>query len=192
MPDSSTTTHIEEQPPKEKEKEEALSSGSASAAKEDLESLRNRAVLAERQRDEYLAQLQRARADFENYQKRAQRDQADEKRYANASLARELLPVLDNLQRAVLSARKQVEIGPLLQGVAMVESQLLGALDRFGITPITAQDRPFDPNLHEGVQHSPRSDVEPGTVVEVLEPGYRLHERVLRPAKVAVAAPFIP
>jgi molecular chaperone GrpE len=160
----------------------------ASAVLDDLESLRSRVTVAEQQRDEYLALLQRARADFENYQKRIQRDLAEERRYAHAAFARELLPVLDNLQRAMDAARQQGEKGPLVQGVALVQSQLHDIFSRFGVTPIDALGRPFDPNVHEAVQQQPRTDVAPGTVVAVLEPGYRLHERVLRPARVVVAA----
>jgi len=161
----------------------------ASAVLEDLESLRSRVTVAEQQRDEYLALLQRTRADFENYQKRIQRERADERRYAHADFARALFPVLDNLQRAVEAARTQGERGPLVQGVSLVQSQLLEIFGRFGITPIDALGRLFDPNLDDVVMQKPRDDVAPGTVIEVLEPGYRLHERVLRPAKVVVAAP---
>lgn len=159
---------------------------------DDMESLRGRATAAERQRDENLARLQRSRADFENYQKRIQRDQAEERRHAHAPFARELMPVLDNLQRALDAAGGQAEGDPLARGVALVRSQLLEILGRFGIMPIDALGRPFDPNQHEAVGQQPRTDAEPGTVVEVLEPGYRLHERVLRPARVVVASPASP
>src|SRR5207249_10610494 len=137
---------------------------------------------------EYRALLQSTRADFESCQKRIQRDLAQERRYALAVFARELLPAVDNLQRALDGARQQAEKGPLAQGVALVQSQLLEIGERFGVTPIDALGRPFDPNLHESVRLQPRNDVDPGTVVEVLEPGYRLQERALRPAKVVVAA----
>jgi molecular chaperone GrpE len=161
----------------------------AAAVLDDLETLRNRLAATEQQRDEYLALLQWTRADFENYQKRVQRDLAEDRRYALATFTRELLPVLDNLQRALDAARKQGEQGPLVQGVALVQSQLLEILGRSGVTPINALEQMFDPNLHQVFSQQRRADVTPGTVVEVLEPGYRLHERVLRPAKVVVAAP---
>src|SRR5690242_63452 len=106
----------------------------ASAVLEDLESLRNRVTVAEQKRDEYLALLQRTKADFENYQKRFQRDLAEERRYAHAAFARELLPVLDNLQRALEAARQAKEHGPLTQGVNLVQAQLLDIFRRFGIT----------------------------------------------------------
>jgi molecular chaperone GrpE len=162
------------------------------AAMEDLESLRSRVTIAEQQRDEYLALLQRTRADFENYQKRIQRDLAEERRYALAEFARELLPVLDNLERALHAASQQGETGPLVQGVRLVHSQLLDIFGRFGVTRIDAVGQPLDPNLHQVVLQQPRDDAAPGTVVEQIEPGYRLYERVLRPAKVVVAAPSTP
>jgi molecular chaperone GrpE len=164
----------------------------ATAVGEDTESLRDRLQVAEQQRDDFLGLLQRTRADFENYQKRTRRDLAEEGRYAVGEFARELLTVLDNLQRAVSSARHEAEKSPMVQGVGLVQSQLLDTLGRFGITPIDALGKPLDPSVHEVVMQQPRADVAPGTVLEVLEPGYRLHERVLRPARVVVAAPPTP
>ena len=161
----------------------------ASAVLDELESLRKRGSAAEQQRDEYLALLQRTRADFENYQKRVQRDQAEERRYAHAAFARDLLPVVDNLQRALDAARQEIERSPLAKGVDLVRSQLLDIFGRYGITPIDALGQPFDPNRHESVQQQFRPDLAPGTVVEVLEPGYSLHERILRPSKVVLGAP---
>jgi molecular chaperone GrpE len=188
MDDRMRTAHAGREEPSEEEPE----AQAASAVLADLDALRSRLTVAEQQRDEYLALLQRTRADFENYQKRIQRELAEERRYALASFARELLAVLDNLQRALDAAQKQAEQGPLVQGVALVQSQLVNLFDRFGITPINALGQPFDPNLHEAVLHQAREDAAPATVVEVLEPGYRLYERVLRPAKVVVAAPTNP
>jgi molecular chaperone GrpE len=166
----------------------ALEPQAAAAVLEDLESLRNRLGAAEQQRDEYLDLLRRTRADFENYQKRVHRDLAEERRYAQAPFARELLPVLDNLQRALEAARYEGEKGSLVHGVTLVQSQLLDIFRRFGVSPIDPLGQLFDPNVHEAVLLEPRTDVAAGTVVQVLEPGYRLHERILRPAKVAVAA----
>jgi molecular chaperone GrpE len=161
----------------------------ASAVQDDPESIRSRGTAAEQQRDEYLALLQRTRADFENYQKRVQRDQAEERRYAHAAFARDLLPVVDNLQRALDAARQEIEMSPLSKGVALVQSQLLDIFSRYGITPIDALGQLFDPHRHESVQQQFRPDLAPGTVVAVPEPGYSLHERILRPSKVVVAAP---
>lgn len=87
-----------------------------------------------------------------------------------------------------MDAAKQVgESGPLVQGVAATQAQLVQLLGRHGITPIEAQDQPFDPNKHEAVMQRPSADHPPGTVVQVLQPGYQLHDRILRPASVVVS-----
>ena len=142
----------------------------------------------ERQRDAYLDLLQRTQAEFANYQKRAERNLAEELQYANAPLARELTAVLDNLQQALEAAQKGSDADSLAKGVSLVQSQLLDVLARFGVRPIDAFGQPFDPHRHEALLQDTQSDAPPGTVVEVIQPGYRLHERVLRPAKVIVAA----
>src|SRR2546422_10070764 len=112
MPEESKPKPVEK-PATEREGPEPQA---ASAVLDDLESLRNRAGTAEAERDQYLALLQRTRADFENYQKRLHRDLAEERRYAHAALARDLLTVLDNLERALEAAREKGEKGPLIQG----------------------------------------------------------------------------
>ena len=167
--------------------------GSNGTTTDELETLRARAAAAEAARDQYLALAQRTRADFENYQKRVQRDQAQEKRYSYAPLALELLPVLDNLERATAAARQAGEKGPLVLGVGMVETMFLDIFRRHGITRIEALGKPFDPNLHHAVTQQPSAEHPPNTVVAVLEPGYMIHDRVLRPAGVAVSvAPASP
>jgi molecular chaperone GrpE len=154
---------------------------------EDLDALRKRLQSAEQARDQYLDLATRTKADFENYQKRMQRDLATERRFAQAPLAADLLGALDNLERATAAAEKVGEKGPLVQGVAMVHSQLLDVLRRHGVTRIDPQGQPFDPNLHQAVMQQPTKDQPPMTVVQVLEPGYMIHDRVLRPARVAVS-----
>lgn len=154
---------------------------------DDLETLRSRLQTAEQKRDEYLDLAQRTRADFENYQKRMKRDMAEERRYAQAPLAGDLLSALDNLERATAAAEQAGEKGPLVQGVVMVQTQLLDILRRHGITRIEARGQPFDPNLHQAVMQQPSKEHPPMTVVQVLEQGYLIHDRVLRPARVAVS-----
>ena len=146
----------------------------------DLEKLRQ-------ERDQFLMLLQRTRADFENYQKRSQREREQDRRYVYGPFVLGLLPVLDNLERATAAARQAGESGPLVQGVAMVQTQLLDLLSRHGIKPIEAQGKPFDPNLHQAVMQEPTADQPPNTVVRVLEQGFMIHDRVLRPASVVVA-----
>jgi molecular chaperone GrpE len=159
----------------------------ATAVMDDLEALRERTAVIEQERDEFRSLLQRTRADFENYQKRTQRELAQERRYWHAALALDLLPILDNFERAVAAAKQAGETGPLVQGVAMVQSQVLDALKRHGITRIEAQGQPFDPNLHQAVMQQPSAEQPPNTVLQVLEQGFLIHDRVLRPARVVVS-----
>jgi molecular chaperone GrpE len=153
----------------------------------DLDTLRVRAQAAEQERDQFLALLQRTRADFENYQKRSQRDREQERRYWDGPLVLELLPALDNLERAMAAARQAGESGPLVQGVALVQTQILDILKRHGVTRIDAEGQPFDPNLHQAVMQQPSAAHPPNTVVQVLQQGFMLHDRVLRPASVVVS-----
>jgi molecular chaperone GrpE len=163
--------------------------GDGSAVMEDLENLRQRLANAERDRDEFRALVQRTQADFENYQKRSQRETQQERKYWYSPLAQELLPALDNLERATQAAQQVGEKGPLVQGVAMVQGQFLDILKRHGITPIEALGQPFDPNRHQAVMQEPNGNYPPNTVVRVLQQGFMIHDRVLRPAAVVVSAP---
>jgi molecular chaperone GrpE len=145
------------------------------------------------QRDEYLALAQRTQADFENYRKRVARESAAAQGRGAASLAKELLPALDNLDRALeeagASACESAE-EPLLAGVRLVRSELGAALARFGIDSFSPLGEAFDPVLHEAMATLPQAPggAASGTVVEVYQPGYRLGESIIRPARVVVAA----
>jgi molecular chaperone GrpE len=154
---------------------------------DDLAVLKSRLQAAELARDQYLKMASQTQADFENYQKRAARDRAEEKRYANFPFAGDLLPALDNLARALAAAQQANDNGPLVQGITMVQKQLLDALRRHGVNRVEAHGRPFDPNLHQAVMQQPTTEHPPMTVLQVLEQGYQLHDRVLRPARVVVA-----
>ena len=140
---------------------------------------------AEAQRDEYLDLLQRVQADFENYRKRAAREQERLSAHAHERVVRELLPVLDDLERA-LDAAERHEEAQLVEGVQLVEKSLRKALEKEGLREIETEG-PFDPHVHEAVLAQPRDGAEPGSVVEVLQRGYRLGDRVVRPARVIVA-----
>jgi len=139
-----------------------------------------------KQRDEYLALAQRTQADFENYRKRVAKDAASAQERGAVGLAKELLPALDNLDRALEAAAQD---DPLLQGVKLVREELVGALARCGIEAFSPLGEPFDPELHEAVATAPApAGRAPGTVVEVYQVGYRLRDSVIRPARVVVAA----
>ena len=139
---------------------------------------------AERERDEYLDLAQRTRAELENFRKRAARESAQAGERAKANLVRELLPVLDNLERALASAGDGEQ--HLAEGVRMVHGQLVAALEREGIRAFDPAGEAFDPECHEAL--STREDGESGRVLDVVEKGYQLNGTVLRPARVVVSA----
>ena len=128
-------------------------------------------------------------ADFDNARKRLLRDAEVERRYATEPLARDLIAALDNLDRALDAAKRAGDTGPLATGVSATASQFLDALKRHGIVRIeVAPGAAFDPNLHQAVMQKPGTEFEPGQVVQVLQQGFMIHDRVLRPASVIVAA----
>jgi molecular chaperone GrpE len=139
----------------------------------------------EAERDEYLALAQRVQADFENYRKRAVRDQERLVAHAHERLVQELLPILDDLERALGAAEQHEEV-KLIEGVKLVEKSLRSALAKEGLVEI-ATHGPFDPHVHEALLTQPHADAEPGSVLEVVQRGYRLGDRVVRPARVIVA-----
>jgi molecular chaperone GrpE len=141
-----------------------------------------------KERDEYLALAQRPQADFEYYRKRVGREAADAEARGRAALARSLLPVLDNLERALAAAEpidRDTAPNHLAHGVKLVYEELAGVLRGAGIESYSPQGEAFDPDWHEAMMTRPGED---GRVLEVLEKGYRLNGQVLRPARVVVGA----
>jgi molecular chaperone GrpE len=151
----------------------------------DLDELAARAQKA----DEYLELAQRTRADFENYRKRAAREAAAAQERGVAKLVRELLPAVDNLDRAVdaISANGSGE-DDLASGIKLVHAEVIAALSRAGVERFEPQGERFDPEHHEAVAQQPVEGAEAGTIVEVYQRGYRLGDSVIRPARVLVAA----
>jgi molecular chaperone GrpE len=163
----------------------------------DLEELTARAEKA----DEYLELAKRTKADFENYRKRAAREAAAAQERGMARLAKELLPAVDNLDRALQAAQSVAEPGAeatgqadngttatLVSGIKLVHDDVIAALARAGIEPFSPQGERFDPQFHEAIAQQPVEGAQSGTVVEVYQRGYRLGEVVIRPARVVVAA----
>jgi len=130
----------------------------------------------------------RSSAELENFRRRAYRQMEEERRYANLDLLRDLLPVWDNMGRAVEAAEKAGEADVLLAGFKMVCTQLESTLERYHCVKIDALGEPFDPNLHEAISQMPSSDHPAGTVLHVTQVGFRLHDRVVRPSQVVVSA----
>jgi molecular chaperone GrpE len=141
----------------------------------------------------YKDQALRAMAEAENVRRRAEREREDAAKYGVSQLARDLLPVADNLRRAVESVDAQAQQDPavvaLLTGIQATERELVTALERRGIRKIEPVGEKFDPNFHQAMFEIPTNDQSPGTVVQVLQPGYIIHDRLLRPAMVGIAKP---
>ena len=133
----------------------------------------------------------RLAAEYDNFRRRSLKERQDLHNYANENVFKELLPIVDNLERAVTHARREEQrpdSDNLLQGVELTHRSLLQILTRNGVVEIEAQGKPFDPQVHEAVRRVPSTEHPPGTVVEVYQKGYKLKDRMLRPAMVAVAS----
>jgi len=157
----------------------------ATVAPEQLEELKERAAKA----DEHWDRLLRTTADFDNFKKRAAREKQDAIRFANENLIQKLVPVLDSFDMAVgaLQNGKSDAVQSLQTGITMVYQQLKGALTEAGLEEVDATGKPFDPNLHEAISQRETSEVPEGQVVQQVRKGYKLRERLLRPASVIVA-----
>jgi molecular chaperone GrpE len=146
--------------------------------------LEERLALLERERDEVIDDLKRVAADFDNYRKRALRDQEALVARAHERLVKELLPVLDDLERALVAAEEHEE-ARLEEGVRLVHRELRDALAKEGLVEIETEGE-FDPHVHEALLTQP-SDEDDGAILQVIQKGYRLGDRVLRPARVVVS-----
>jgi len=143
---------------------------------------------ADAERRQLTERLQRLAADFSNYQKRMQRRLAEERREAVGNLVRDLLPVLDNFERALAAAEEKPDAQALYDGVRMVHDQWIDALTKHGVEPIQTAGQPFDPEHHEAVAHVPSDDMPTGHVIGEVQRGYRHGDRTLRASRVAVSS----
>jgi molecular chaperone GrpE len=179
---------VEDQPqvspeaPEAPEAEDAAEAApAAEAVQQDLDELQARAA----ERDEFLALAQRTQADFDNFRKRAAREQQAAERRGVSRVVRELLPALDNLERALAATAADDQVA---EGIRLVQAELIGALTKVGVEHFSPKGEPFDPTVHEAMVSQPVEGAEAGTVVEVYQQGYRFDGEVIRPAKVVVAA----
>ena len=129
----------------------------------------------------------RTQADFENFRKRAAREKEEASKYANASFLEKLLPILDNFELGLNAARDDARNSPILTGMDMVAKQLQDFLTGVGVETLQAEGEQFDPNLHEAVAQEASADVPEGVIVRQLRKGYKLRDRLLRPATVTVS-----
>lgn len=158
----------------------------AALTPEQIEDLQTRAAKA----DENWDRLLRTTADFDNFKKRAARERQEAARYANEALIQKLIPILDNFEMALAAAQtgQAGNTESFTAGVAMIQQQLKVALLEFGVEEVDATGKPFDPNVHEAVSQQESAEVAEGHVVQQLRKGYKLRDRLLRPATVVVAA----
>ncbi|HEY6038371.1 MAG TPA: nucleotide exchange factor GrpE [Kofleriaceae bacterium] len=164
--------------------------GAAPAAVDPIAALEAKLAAAEKDKKDNWDRYLRAAADLENTRKRQKREIDDAKLEAKNKVLKEVLPVVDNLERAIEHAGAGAggESKPIIEGVQLVLRQLMTAFERLDVTPVEAQGQPFDPNLHEAISQQ-ESDQPPGSVVTVLQRGYKSGDRLLRPALVVVAKP---
>lgn len=141
------------------------------------------------ERDKFKDQLLRTAADFDNFRKRSRKDSEDAVRRGREDTIRELLPVADNLERAIGASVNAKEVSGVIEGVRMVLKLFLDSLERIGVSRVPSIGERFDPAVHEAIQQVETDEQQPGTVVAELVPGYRIGEKLIRAAMVAVAKP---
>ena len=155
-----------------------------------IEDLEAKLEVKEQEAKENYDRLLRVSAEFENYKKRASRDLAELRKFANQSLIKEMLSVIDNLELAMNSTNghKTIDQG-LLQGLDMTHNEILKVFEKFNVKPIEAKGQAFDPTFHEAVMQEATDEFDENTVINELQKGYLIHDRLLRPAMVVVARP---
>lgn len=190
-PDSGAVAEVSE--------EDAAEVDAGAVADGDVENLKSNLATAEEAlaaKDEDLQQvreaLARARADFANFRRRTQQEQEEQGKFATALLVAEFLPILDNFERALDTIPRELRFFSWLQGVDLVHQMARNVLEKRGLEPIDTQDKPFDPNYHEVVLREGEDDGDEVVVLEELQKGYVMYDRVLRPSLVKVGPPPSP
>lgn len=201
--DPSSTQHKEvpnqpEQAEKQTENQpnEGEESTQAEKAEEELneqetpsvEELLEKLSAAEQKAEENYQKLLRAQADFDNFRRRTRQEREEQAKYAALPLMEDLLPVLDNFERALIAGKEATDTASIVQGVEMVFRQVEQVLQNAGLSVIPSVGEPFDPNVHQAVAQEESSEYDSGVVTEELQKGYKLKERVIRPAMVKVSS----
>jgi molecular chaperone GrpE len=169
--------HIESKHPKKKKEEK------------EIEELKKKLEEKEKETKEYYDRMLRQAADLENFKKRAAKDKEEWTKFANEDLIKAILPVIDNLERAVNHAEKVADTGVMIEGVRLTIKQILQTLNRFGLASFESVGKPFDPSVHEAMLVVESDQHQPNHVVEEFQKGYLLNSRLLRPATVSVSKP---
>jgi molecular chaperone GrpE len=152
---------------------------------DDVESLKEALAEEKEKAENYLANWQRAQADFINYKRRSEQESEERRKLANSGLLLSLLPVIDDLERALASVPPDIAEDGWVDGIRLISNKASAELEAQGVVPIQALGEPFDPNLHEAVRQDSGKE---GIVIEEIEKGYMFHDRVLRPSKVVVGS----
>ena len=155
----------------------------------DIESLKEDAACARQEAADSHDRYLRVCAEFDNYKKRAQRQMDDHKKFSNTALIKDLLPVVDNLERALATSggNQSTTDACMAEGVEMTLSEIKNILAKYNVTPIESLGEPFDPNYHDAMMQAESEDYPENTVIQELQKGYMLHDRVIRPAMVVVS-----
>jgi molecular chaperone GrpE len=175
------------EPPLRPEASDGRTAEQGAAAESDADRSTDQIAALRAELDQVKDHALRCQAELENYRKRVQRQTEDERRYANLPLLRDLLPVLDNVHRAIEAAEKSPDLGALLEGFRLVAGQLAGVLARHHCVPIQSLHQPFDPHRHEAIAQQPSKEFPANTVLMVTQGGFQLHDRVVRPSQVIVS-----
>ena len=173
------TAKKESPPPKDKKKDKKTES--SNEKKKDQVSDLTEQLEAEKDR------VLRLSAEFENYKKRKQRELDDFKKFANETVFKNFLNVVDNLERAIAAAEEAPDEGGLLEGVKLTHKEILKLFENFNVKPVDAKHQPFDPNFHQAVTQEETDEFPENTVTTVLQKGYTMHDRLIRPAMVVVS-----
>ncbi len=186
-----TNTEVEVQAQEEKAAEAHEEHKKKKKKEEVIEELRQKLQETEKEKEKEIAELKERllyqQADFENFKKLKAKEKQEVLRFGNETLVKELLPVIDNLERAIQHGCKTEEASAIVEGVQLTLNSFLKVLEKFGVTRVEALEKEFDPNLHEAIAQEPREDKAPGTVVTELQKGYIMDGRLLRPSMVTVA-----
>ncbi|MWC27529.1 nucleotide exchange factor GrpE [Paenibacillus sp. MMS18-CY102] len=185
--DQSTVTNVEEQEQQAHNEEQNVAGKSQeeTAAQSASEA---RIAELEQQIEEHQQRYLRAQADFDNFRRRTIKEREELARYATSKLLTELLPVVDNFERAINAAKQNSDFDALSKGVDMVSRQFNQVLEQEGLSPMNVVGEPFNPEFHQAVMQEPSAEHEEGTVLEELQKGYMLKDKVLRPAMVKVSS----
>jgi len=167
----------------QQEPEEQTNGLEAEVSEENIETIKQALVEEKKKTEDYLANWQRAQADFINYKRRSEQEKEETTRFANTTLMLTLLPVLDDLERALASIPPRISKISWADGIRLIERKLRANLEAQGLSPIDAVGKPFDPHLHEAIRQDKGKE---GIVIKEEQKGYKFHDRVIRPTMVVV------